>query len=484
MNKVFTPNNISLNGILISFAFIFFLILASCESPTDPKIDKPTGGGGGGGGSDSLKTIIVSGTILNSQTSVPLDSAIVKFIYGNQSSIVITNASGLFTIQLKLDSSQTVKMVVARNKFYTDSTSIFVNVANSTLALSPFELRPISAGIVVNSGPPSSIYLLSQSTTFIGVQQSGSIEVARLTFQVVDSAGNRVDLANSANVKFRFATSPNGGEFLSHDSVATDTAGTATVYVTSGTRAGVCQVIAEFFVNNRLVRSTPVALAIHGGLPDLAHFSAAPSLLNIPGWHILGIEDAITAYVGDKFSNPVRPNTVVYYNTTGGIIGGSALTDEMGRATVNLMSAAPQPIHPTLGPGFATVTCHTADENNQTITTNTIVLFSGPPILSISPTTFDIPNRSAQSFTYTLMDLNGNPMAGGTTISVTGEGEGISLRGSTDVTIPDTQSPAWTQFSFTLIDVDTVNFARPVFISVVTNGPNGSARVDISGTVR
>ena len=45
-------------------------------------------------------------------------------------------------------------------------------------------------------------------------------------------------------------------------------------------------------------------------------------------------------YVGDKYSNPVRPGTSVYFETTHGIIEGSDLTDSLGRATVTLFNSA------------------------------------------------------------------------------------------------------------------------------------------------
>ncbi len=236
--------------------------------------------------------------------------------------------------------------------------------------------------------------------------------------------------------------------------------------------AGVVQIIAEVNLGFRVIRSKPVNIAIHGGLPDYNHFSIAPEYLNFPGLVEYGLFNKISAYVGDKYSNPVKPNTVVYFSTTGGIIQGSAPTNEMGVAIVQLMSALPTPIHPTLGPGFATVRASTADENNQTISREIVVLFSGyPSNLSITPTTFSIPNGGSQAFNYTVADGNGNPIASGNTITVTVEGN-VKAQGDISINMPDTQSRGWTQFSFVVLDADPDKTEQaPVTIKIEVNGP-------------
>ncbi|NIT57443.1 MAG: hypothetical protein GWN00_14780, partial [Aliifodinibius sp.] len=147
---------------------------------------------------------------------------------------------------------------------------------------------------------------------------------------------------HSVEVQFRIGSGPDGGEFIFPPSEITDSEGQATVHITSGIKAGVMQVIAEAVVDTGIIRSKPVSIAIHGGLPDSTHFSIAVEKVNFPGWHIYGLTNAITAFVGDKYSNPVRPNTSVWFNTDGGIIEGSALTNPQGQASVDLISAAPK----------------------------------------------------------------------------------------------------------------------------------------------
>jgi hypothetical protein len=236
-------------------------------------------------------------------------------------------------------------------------------------------------------------------------------------------------------------------------------------------------------VGSKKITSLPVAISIHGGLPDLTHFSIAPQQFNFPGYNIFGQQDPITAYVGDKYGNPVRPLTSVYFTTTGGLIEGSIQTNPLGIGTAALISALPQPNHPVFGPGFATVTATTADQNSMNISRETVVLFSGVPQLSASPTSFTIAEGGTQSFTYTLSDQNLNPLAPTTTIKVLVDGEDVKAQGDIDVTLPDTQSRAWTQFSFIVWDakVDTTNSLTPVVITIQSDGPNGKAGITLSG---
>lgn len=228
-----------------------------------------------------------------------------------------------------------------------------------------------------------------------------------------------------------FGAKPDGGEFLDPIKVRTNEFGQVSTSLTSGTKAGVVQLIAEINLDGKIIKSRPVAIAIHGGLPESNHFSVAVARLNFPGYNIFGLTNSLTAYVGDRYGNPVRPETIVYFTTTGGIIEGSATTDVLGTGSVTLISAEPRPLHQIYGPGFATVTASTGDENNLTIKDSCLVLFSGYPVLNISPTTFDIDNLGMQSFTYWVSDQNENPLASGTSIKVSIDGDNIKTFGNT-----------------------------------------------------
>lgn len=453
-------------SILTLVLAIYFSFNSCGKSPTEP--ENPQQG-----------NVTLNGQVIDFETGNPVENAAVKIIADTAQYGVSTSADGKYSITFLITKSIDVKVIATKENYTEDTVQIFV-VPNRTIDVPTLKIERIKTSA---KREPASIVLVHQTYTSIGVRESGDNETTTLTFKVRDSSGIPIDIENSVTVNFTLGANPGGGLFIDPISKKTNSAGQVSVNVTSGTRAGAVQIIAEINLGTRIIRSKPVNIAIHGGLPDYDHFSLASEYLNFPGLVKYGEFNKISAYVGDKYSNPVKPNTIVYFSSTGGIIGGSAVTNEMGVASVNLMSALPTPIHPTLGPGFATITASTADENNQTISREIVVLFSGyPSNLSISPTTFNIPNGGSQSFVYTVADVFGNPIASGNTITVSVEGN-VKAQGDVSVNMPDTQSRSWTQFSFMIVDSDPdKNESNPVTIKIEVNGPNGYNSITISGT--
>jgi hypothetical protein len=326
------------------------------------------------------------------------------------------------------------------------------------------------------------LYLYSQSAPSIGVKESGSLEAVQIVFEVLDSSGIPITQDNKVFVRFNMTSNPGGGEYLFPDSTETNSFGRAAVTLNAGTIAGVVQVIASIFAYGNLIQSSPVVIAIYGGLPDINHFDVASELLNYPAYGILGYVIPFTAYAGDKYSNPVRPNTTVYFSTTSGIIGGSAQTGTNGAATVELIT---QPFPNYTKPGFFEVTASTIDENSNLIYSRSLRLLSGYPFLDISPSTIDIQNGGSQVFLFTVSDQNNNPLAKGTRISVSAEEGDITLFGDIDITLPDTQSETFTQFTFTAFDSEPVTTdPKNAIITIQCSGPNGDESLSISGISR
>ncbi len=459
----------------VVFVLLFITSILNFSCKPNSTITQPASSG-------TNQTSIISGQVISSTTGIPVDSAIVQVYGSSVNTSIFTDSQGKFSTSIQLPSSINLTLFITKSGFNQDTVAITVTGGTNYAFQSPISLTPVSSG-QKPSGDPVSIFLASQSSTSIGIIGSGSPVTATLTFEAVDSSGTPIDLNHSVMVNFSIGAQP-GGASPSPVSVQSNDLGQASVNITSGTKAGVVQVYASINLGTHTIYSQPVALTIFGGLPDLAHFSIIPALFNFPGYDIFNLTDAITAIVGDKYSNPVRPGTAVYFQSTAGVIGASTNTDASGIGSVILRSAAPLANNTQYGTGFAMVTAYTADENKNMIYDSVKILFSGiaqNPI--VSPTTFDIPNGGFQNFTYTVSDENGNPLAKGTTISVAVSGTNVAGQGDVAVTLPDTQSKTWTHFGFQVYDTnDTVNVSAPVSVIISTNGPNGSSSTTIYGT--
>ncbi len=425
-------------------------------------------------------TVSIIGHIVDAKSGESLPGAEIRFYYvGNPVAVTTSDEGGNFTSTFEMQGTNELDVITVKAAYLSDTTSV-IAVSGKTSTLSTVSMRPLADEI---SGEPASIFLVSQTFESIGVTESGSPETAKIVFEVQDSSGNPIDLDHAVIVNFRFGASPNGGEILAPGYVKTDALGQVTVNLTSGTISGAVQIIGEIDFNGMKIISKPVNITIHGGLPDQTHFSVGSNQLNYAYYNVLNGQGIITALVGDKYTNPVRPETAVYFNSDAAVIQGSALTDDKGLASVTLMSGNPLPNDPTYGPGFFYVNANTIDENEQSISTRTRILFSGVPVLTISPTSVSIPNGGSQSFTYTVMDQNGNPLAPGNSygvqVSTSGDAE---AGGDVNVTMADVQF-GHTSFQFTVVDSDPDEVTpSAITISVEVTGPNGRGSISISGT--
>ncbi|HYE57023.1 MAG TPA: hypothetical protein VD948_00895 [Rhodothermales bacterium] len=374
---------------------------------------------------DDGGVVTLSGQVLNKDTGLPVKGAFVLVQPLNKR--VEADSAGRYNLEVEVDSAVTLTLVASKTGFTSASVEVLA-MGGRTLDVPTLQITP-QGEAERTSGRPSNILLLAQTAQTIGVRESGSEEVTGITFQVADSVGRPVILNQGTTVSFLIGQGPGGGEFISPASGRTDNNGKVTANLSSGTKAGVVQVVAEMNIGGRVVRSQPVAITIHGGLPNQAHFSIGPRTFNFPGLNTLGLTNDISVIVGDKYSNPVRPGTAVYFSSTHGVVAGSTTTDQDGRGSVKLSSGNPLPAN-----GVVVVTATTVDENRQTVVGRTPLLFTGVPVASISP------RSAALNTVYTLdvADQNGNPLAAGTTISVRADGENIKVAGSSSVTLGET----------------------------------------------
>jgi hypothetical protein len=226
-----------------------------------------------------------------------------------------------------------------------------------------------------------------------------------------------------------------------------------------------------------------VTVAIHGGLPDQTHFSLGPRRFNFAGLNRFGVINPISVVVGDKWSNPVKEETAVYFSTSHGVIEGSVQTDEQGRGTVALISGNPLP-----GDGVGIVTASTADDAEVQVSDRTPVLFSGVPVISVSPLVAAI----GQFYDLTVTDQNGNPLVEGTNITVRADGRYVETVGNTDVELDDTifrgftyddilRGPGITEFSFGVVESEReagqIGTPELGAITIRVRGENGDLEV-------
>ncbi len=354
------------------------------------------------------------------------------------------------------------------------------------------------------SGPPAgaaSLILENVQRETINIKETGGIVNTAFTFQVQDSSGRPLNMDNPVDVDFEIINGPGGGEGVLPEKAATNSTGRVTSNLFSGNKAGVVMLQATITRADigLTLRSKPVAITIHGGFPDLDHFSIAATKYNFGGYDYNGIENTIEVIVGDKFSNPVKPGTAVYFETTGGIIEGNGIghTDDQGRVSVKLISGDPRPSEAeTVGgtpfggrEGLAKITAKTINENNVMIEKSANVVFStNSALISATPTTFDLQPNGGASFDYTITDLNGNPMPAGTEVSIKA-GDGIEVTGSGNFKMGDNlfPGPQATEFSFSIRDTDNENNdPADLTILISVTAPNGNVTTydGISGTRR
>ncbi len=466
---------------ILSIVFAALLISSGCEI----KESSPTDADGSEGG-----TVTISGQVVESSSGDPINNALVKVTDDVNENGAATNTAGAYSIDLDIDKNKEVKIIVSLSGYSSDTTSVFATVGSSVQA--PLVQLKQQSGTGQNpSGGAASIFLFQQSSESIGVKESGSIQTAQIIFEVQDSNGVHIDLDNQETVQFRLGNAPGGGEYIHPASVFTNALGRASATLNTGFVAGVVQVVAEITKGTEIIRSKPVLIAIHGGLPDLDHFGVASNLLNYPALGIIGYQINFTAYVGDKFSNPVRPGTAVYFETTSGIIQGSDLTSDIGTSTVTLLSqpspflSLSDPDYPNWGAGFFKVTARTANENYDPIFTTALRLQSGQPIISqVSPLTFDIPNGGSQSFSFHIADVNNNPISSGNTITVSVTSGDIEVSGDISIDMPDVLSGS-RDFQFTVSDRESDEVKiQTSSVTISSSGDNGNTSFSITGTSR
>lgn len=452
---------------------------------------------------NSNNDVSISGTVIDAQSGAPIKEAIVEITSPEEFSgtAKVTDENGSFKFDLTVSESPTLLILVRKSGYEEGSINVPVSGGLDIQLDQPIRLAINDAMGVVPSQPAARIFLESVEQTILYITGTGGVDNSELIFQVQDSSGNNLDLSNSIEVNFSILVGPDGGEGLLPESAMTNSEGRVTTSLFSGTKAGVVQVQAEIVRDDLTptltIRSQPIPVTIHGGFPDEDHFSLAPAKYNFEGYTINGTTNEITAIIGDEFSNPVKPGTAVYFSSTGGIIEGSGTgnTNDQGFVNVELISGDPRPDDtetvngtPFTNVGLATITASTVDKDNNSISKSINVVFStSAAIISANPTTFDLESNGGETFNYTVTDLNGNPMAAGTTIVI--DAGDLEVSGDGNITLGNHifAGPGATEFTFSIRDTDPEsNDPAPLSIKITVTSPSGNVTslTPITGTRR
>jgi len=459
--------------------FLFIALLFSCDTGTD---------------ADDL--VMLEGTVFqyDSLSNVIPEEGVLITAQGLYKQTV-SDIDGYYKIETE-PSNDTLSVIIKASKLGFLESSASIEVAKGqSLQVPAIEMKKVTildttdtggGDDPVTSGEAAHIEFITPHESHIYVYSSGLKETAVLGVKVTDAQGNLLHKSHAVQVNFNILHGPDGGEYLDPDTMTTDD-GYAYTVLNSGTISGAIQIEAYVNLAGKTIQSIPSRIAIYGGLPDDDHFSVAVEKANIAGQVHFGLLDNITAFVGDKYSNPVAPGTIVYFSTDYGIVEGAAITDELGRASVRYMSAEPLPLDPVTS-SFAKVSAWSYGDALAGLTLSaetTILLSSVTAPISILPASFQYDDlNEAKEFEYTISDIYGNPIIAGTDIKV--EASDGKVIGDTQIELLDSRYPgnSTTDFGFVWSPGDSLE-APQVYISITVSSPtegNGSRSLNIRGT--
>jgi hypothetical protein len=356
------------------------------------------------------------------------------------------------------------------------------------------------------SGLAQTIAFLSADPQEVSVYGVGGLETSILAWEVRDSLGLPIDNTHAVDLTFTIVGGPNGGEYISPMTVTTNAAGQAYTTFNSGIRSGVAQVYASADVNGRTIQTSPIRVVINAGFPDANHFTVGPSLHNFPTLGFaFGLREPISVLVGDKYSNPVEPNTALYFRSSAGVIQAAVFTDDDGQGVADLISGNPYPLGsaatPAFGDGYHYVVAHTIGEDGVAVMDSTLMLWSGfAEIKNVTPTTFDIPNGGQQIFTFNVSDYLGHPLASETLIRVTASVppppcpdcpintvlSSFGIDGTVSLDDYLFPGPGVTDFTFVLSDGSTDiddSLGTAVTVTISIDSPNGDVYTSFVGSL-
>jgi hypothetical protein len=451
----------------------------------------------------------VTGHVVDFVTNLPVNNATVVLTTPIFVDSQATGGDGSYAFSVNLQGlsgvSGTVK--VSKNGYSPSTYNFTVNAGQAVNRDVPLE-RDTTTGVPPDpngTGDARSIAFVNLSANQISVAGVGGTESSIITWEVRDSLGFPIDIDHSDTVFFQLVGTPTtGGAYVSPSQAITNVAGRVATTINSGTVSGALQFIASLRRESDgvIIRSTPVVITVNAGLPDQAHYTIGPRQFNFAAYNWLGRTNDITVQVGDKYSNPVKTGTAVYFNTTGGVVDASGFTDNTSHATVELYSGNPLPRDATLTPpslfgdgtGYAWVRAHSLGENSVDVIDSVMILFSGVSNITLSTSTVHVDSGGCVDVSVTVADQNGNPLAPGTQIKTEveftppeGTNWSVLASGLPEDPLADflTRGQGRTDFTVHICDGTPGGTPQrmPFNVKISVTGPNGNTFATVSGDV-
>jgi len=254
----------------------------------------------------------------------------------------------------------------------------------------------------------NSIFLSADSINLV-VKQTGGIETSLLRATGYDQNGNAVP--EGLTINFIITDGPGGGEHFSNVGLGpyvavTNSQGIATAPIHSGTISGTIRIRA--YADTVLSNATQIMVS--AGPP--AYITIGAEKCNVDWWDDVAEILGVSAVVSDIYLNPVPDSTVVYFSTDEGTMKSheNRTKDLEGIANTKWISGT----NVVTADGRVWIYCETAGGTvkDSSLFFNTHI--TDTLIVTGVPASMPADGTSKALVTVTGLDLNGNPVIGGT----------------------------------------------------------------------
>lgn len=295
----------------LPFTLLLIVLIAACVDNSD-------------------KEIVIQG-VINDATGNALENATVQITSPQNLSNIFSrsNTEGSYSLGGIIVESVTDVSITAAAIDFVSQTKVMKIAPGDDIIVIDFELTPEndegddgddddggSDRVTGTSGGAAALILESVQRESINIAETGGIVSTAFTFQVQDSSGREISTEKAVEVELEIIQGPADASIMP-TKVTTNSTGRITANLFAGNTAGVVMIQAKVTRTDLspalILQSTPVAFTIHGGFPDLDHFSMSISTHNFEGFAVDGVRNSVSVVVGDKFSNPVKPKTAVYF---------------------------------------------------------------------------------------------------------------------------------------------------------------------------